>query len=112
MRGEPLLLVLVVVALLVGVLIFLGPIFVARARNHPKYEAIFVCTILSLLLWPLWFVAAVWAHTVPPRQRQPRPRARRGTEQAAEALENMTAPEPLTEADVVRDEGSGNEERL
>ncbi len=46
------------------------PIAEAKRRQHPKLEAITVCTVLSLLLWPLWFGAMIWAHTEPVKERR------------------------------------------
>lgn len=68
--------ILVIWALLVFV--WWKPVEVAQQRGHPQLEAIRLCTILSLFVWPLWLVAAVWAHTSPVRGpvEQPSPAAR------------------------------------
>ncbi|HUX15268.1 MAG TPA: DUF3302 domain-containing protein [Phycisphaerae bacterium] len=69
-------LVMVVVAIAVIFTIGLLPGYVATSRRHSKREAIWVCTILSLFLWPLWFVAMIWAFTEAkptPRRWHPRP---------------------------------------
>jgi hypothetical protein len=47
---------------------------VARERHHPSADAINLCGWLSLLLWPLWFVGIIWAHSIPaPPKRAYRP---------------------------------------
>lgn len=38
---------------------------IASERRHPAADAINVCAIVGLFIWPLWFVALIWAHTVP-----------------------------------------------
>jgi len=38
------------------------PSKVAGARNHPQQQAIFVCSLLGLLVFPLWMFALVWAY--------------------------------------------------
>ena len=38
------------------------PSKVAEARNHPQQQAILVCSILGLLVFPLWMAALVWAY--------------------------------------------------
>lgn len=54
------------------VVLWLAPYRIAKQRNHPKTEAILVCCVLSLVLWPLWLVAAIWAHTEPdPKRKAP-----------------------------------------
>ena len=35
---------------------------VAAARNHPQQQAIFVCSLLGLLIFPLWMFALLWAY--------------------------------------------------
>jgi len=35
---------------------------IARKRGHPQFEAITVCSILGLLIFPLWMFALVWAY--------------------------------------------------
>ena len=69
-----------------------APGHVARSRNHPSAEAIALCGWLGLFLWPLWLVAAIWAHT----QSNPKPRRSRGKHhltrtqwEAVNALEDM-----------------------
>jgi len=41
------------------------PGHVARRRKHPSAQAISICGVLGLLIWPLWLVAYVWAYTGP-----------------------------------------------
>lgn len=38
------------------------PSKVAEARNHPQKQAILVCSLLGLLVFPLWMFALVWAY--------------------------------------------------
>ncbi len=35
---------------------------VALQRNHPQAKAIEVCSLLGLLVFPLWMAALVWAY--------------------------------------------------
>ena len=35
---------------------------VALQRNHPQAQAILVCSLLGLLIFPLWMFALVWAY--------------------------------------------------
>jgi hypothetical protein len=54
---------LVTMGVVAGILVLLLPIFVANKRKHSRVEAITMLTFLSLLLFPCWFVAMVWAFT-------------------------------------------------
>ena len=38
---------------------------IAKKRGHPNTEAIRICGWCSLVLWPVWLVAIIWAHTGP-----------------------------------------------
>lgn len=38
---------------------------IARRRNHPSQDAIRLCGVVGLFIWPAWFVALVWAHSKP-----------------------------------------------
>jgi hypothetical protein len=38
---------------------------IARERSHPSADAIAALAWLSLLIWPLWLVAYVWAKSRP-----------------------------------------------
>lgn len=40
---------------------------IARRRGHPSAEVIRICGLIGLLIWPLWLVAYIWAHTGPDR---------------------------------------------
>jgi hypothetical protein len=35
---------------------------IAEGRNHPQAQAITVCSVLGLLVFPLWMAALVWAY--------------------------------------------------
>jgi hypothetical protein len=35
---------------------------VALQRNHPQAKAIEVCSLLGLLVFPLWMAALIWAY--------------------------------------------------
>ncbi|MCC7314767.1 MAG: DUF3302 domain-containing protein [Planctomycetes bacterium] len=52
-----------IASLVVLVLVFALPGLIAASRNHSKAEAIKVCGYASLILWPLWPVALIWAFT-------------------------------------------------
>jgi predicted permease len=38
------------------------PSKVAEARNHPQQQAILACSLLGLLVFPLWMFALLWAY--------------------------------------------------
>ena len=38
------------------------PSKVAEARNHPQQKAILACSLLGLLVFPLWMFALLWAY--------------------------------------------------
>ena len=38
---------------------------VARKRGHPQVEAIHICSLLGLIIFPFWMVALLWAYIVP-----------------------------------------------
>jgi hypothetical protein len=51
------------------------PGHVARKRCHPSAQAISICGVLGLLIWPLWIVAYIWAYTGPDLSKaRPAPR--------------------------------------
>src|SRR5947207_2572973 len=101
--GHPILwsLVLAVGIALIIYLIYL-PIAVARQRGHPQKEAIAVCTVLGLFLWPLWLVALVWAHTVPAKavKTMPKP-VKRPKGYAGSRVLSMPATPPPIPADSI-----------
>jgi len=35
---------------------------IAERRNHPQAQAITVCSIMGLIVFPFWMVALVWAY--------------------------------------------------
>jgi hypothetical protein len=39
------------------------PASIAKRREHSKYDAIQTCVLCSIILWPLWLVAIIWACT-------------------------------------------------
>lgn len=58
--------VILAILVLVFVVAFaILPIYVARRRGHASREAITVCTIVGLFIWPAWVVALIWAYTGP-----------------------------------------------
>jgi hypothetical protein len=61
-----------VLLVLIGYLVWI-PIRTARERNHPQRDAITVCAVLGLFLWPLWLVALIWSLTVPAGPKRSRP---------------------------------------
>lgn len=44
------------------------PVVIARQRNHPQKDAIAICAMAAIILWPLWPVALIWAYTNPKSQ--------------------------------------------
>jgi len=38
---------------------------IARRRGHASHEAIHVCGLVGLLIWPAWWVALIWAYSGP-----------------------------------------------
>ena len=96
MPNDPLIIVLAGLLVLLVLLIGYAPGHIARSRQHPQASAIAVCGWLSLLLWPLWFVAIIWAFVgTPAPRRQVRRTVDRGARMtrsqwdAVDALENM-----------------------
>ncbi len=39
--------------------------WIAERRGHHNAEAIHVCGIIGVFIWPAWIVALIWAHTRP-----------------------------------------------
>lgn len=58
---------IVLILVLIGLLLVLAawPIVTAKKRGHASQEAITVCTIVGLFIWPAWIVALIWAYTGP-----------------------------------------------
>ena len=53
-----------VIVIILGIIkIHTYPGKIAKARNHPQYEAIEVTSLLGLLVFPLWMAALVWAYS-------------------------------------------------
>jgi hypothetical protein len=54
-----------ILVLMVGFAILMAgmPGWIARRRNHSDATAITVCGWVSIVFWPLWLVAIVWAFT-------------------------------------------------
>ena len=53
-----------VITIILGIIkIHTYPGKIAKARNHPQYEAIEVTSLLGLLVFPLWMAALVWAYS-------------------------------------------------
>ena len=38
---------------------------IARKRSHPQAEAIHICSLLGLVIFPFWMAALLWAYIVP-----------------------------------------------
>jgi hypothetical protein len=38
---------------------------IAEDRGHPQAEAIRICSLLGLLVFPFWMIALLWAYTKP-----------------------------------------------
>lgn len=55
--------ILGVIAFVCLVLLWWCPYFEARKRRHSKRDAIAVLTFFSVILFPLWIAAMVWAYT-------------------------------------------------
>lgn len=45
--------------------IHLIPGIIAEKKEHPQKEAIHICAWCGLVLFPLWLVALIWAHSKP-----------------------------------------------
>ena len=60
------LILFLVIVIVVGIYKVHGiPGKIARQRNHPQAEAIGVCSLLGLLIFPFWMVALLWAYMRP-----------------------------------------------
>jgi len=57
------LILLAVITIVLGIVkIHEYPSKVAAARNHPQQQAILACSLLGLLIFPLWMFALLWAY--------------------------------------------------
>jgi hypothetical protein len=56
-------------AAVLGIFLAFVPGRIARERGHPSAEAIRICGVLGLVIWPLWIVAYIWAYTGPGRDQ-------------------------------------------
>ena len=58
-----LLILFAVVVIVLGIVkVHEYPSKVAEARNHPQRQAILACSLLGLLVFPLWMFALLWAY--------------------------------------------------
>ena len=55
-----------VVVIVVGIVkIHELPGEIARKRGHPQAEAIRICSLLGLIIFPFWMIALLWAYMRP-----------------------------------------------
>jgi cytochrome b561 len=47
------------------------PGHIARGRGHENAQAIRICGLIGILIWPCWIVALIWAFTGPDRGPPP-----------------------------------------
>lgn len=60
------LIVFSVVVIVVGIIkLHELPGKIAEERGHPQAEAIKICSLLGLLIFPFWMIALLWAYTKP-----------------------------------------------
>lgn len=60
------LIVFCVVVIIVGIVkLHELPGRIARDRNHPQAEAISICSMMGLLIFPFWMMALMWAYMRP-----------------------------------------------
>ena len=60
------LIVFSVVVIVVGIIkLHELPGKIAEDRGHPQTEAIRICSLLGLLIFPFWMVALLWAYIKP-----------------------------------------------
>jgi hypothetical protein len=38
---------------------------IAKSRGHPQVDAIKICSLLGLIIFPFWMFALLWAHMKP-----------------------------------------------
>lgn len=95
------LIVMCVVVIVVGIYeIHSLPGDIARKRAHPQAEAITVCSVLGLLVFPLWMFALVWAYAGVIGAPYPLPAAKGPAEEASP---------PATPVDAAGDSGADRE---
>ena len=55
-----------VIVIIVGIIkVHELPGEIARRRGHPQAEAIRICSLLGLVVFPFWMVALLWAYIKP-----------------------------------------------
>ena len=55
-----------VIIIVVGIIVVHElPGKVARKRGHPQAEAIHICSLLGLIIFPFWMFALLWAYVKP-----------------------------------------------
>lgn len=60
------LIVFLVVIIIVGIVkVHELPGNIAARRNHPQVEAIRICSLLGLIIFPFWMIALLWAYMKP-----------------------------------------------
>ena len=60
------LIVFSVIVIVVGIIkVHELPGEIARRRGHPQADAIRICSLLGLIIFPFWMFALLWAYTVP-----------------------------------------------
>ena len=60
------LIVFCIVVIVVGIIkLHELPGKIAEDRGHPQAEAIRICSLLGLLIFPFWMIALLWAYTKP-----------------------------------------------
>lgn len=64
---------------------------IAAARGNPNREAINVCSWMGLIIWPLWVVAIIWAHTGEARESVGQAKEKRELTDAMEATRRANA---------------------
>lgn len=60
------LIVFSVVVIVIGIIkVHELPGKIAETRGHPQVEAIRICSLLGLIIFPFWMVALLWAYMKP-----------------------------------------------
>jgi hypothetical protein len=83
----------VLAVIVVVVLIGYVPGSIAKRRGHPSWEAIRICGLIGLLIWPCWIIALIWAYTGRPNP----PPAKGNTAGAGEPDYHLGTPRPRCE---------------